>query len=413
MESILAGLASNAMSELHAQNQYSREASLMRKQNAMNQENVLGAYQNQVNGMKMAGLSPAGAMNQAPSVPSVSKGSVGMAENVEFNPENMLLEAQAENLKAQTEKTEAETDKITGADTKNTEADTLLKNASTDEKKALTTQINNINEQYKDENEALKGYGKAMAQKWTESDWFKALKPDTKETIENMANGNTPMTVGGMTALFKTIKSQGDLSEADNKLVKNAFSNAVLETVFTNTDLWNAETEKTLRDNNLKIAQTGNLNKQNEKMDAEIARLKYRFKDIIDSEIDKMDSERNVNNANYWMKLKEKLAFEYENMDLSRAEGRYDNYAWRTLENTVDKLVDILKYFVGFTGAGKFMKATQSLPNEHGYNVPSGKPKSSPWETRGYKKGDKLDESTLKKLTGNDDDGVSNLLKKK
>ena len=392
MESILAGLASNAMSEMHAGNQYNREIKLMRKQNAMNQENVLGAYQNQVNGMKMAGLSPAGAMNQAPSVPSVSKGSVGMAENVEFNPENMLLQAQAENLRAQTEKTEAETDKLTGVDTDNTIADTILKGATTEEKKELTQQIKNINEQYADENTALKGFGKAMAQKWTESDWFKALKPDTKETIQAIADGKTPLTVGSMTALFKAIKSQGDLSDADHKMAKNAFANAVLETIFTNDDLWNAEVEQTKWGVELKKAQKNNLNKQNEKMDAEINKLKYRYKEIIDEEIDKMHSETNVNNAEYWMKLKQKLAMEYENMDLSRAEGRYGNYAWRTLENFTDRLLSILQTIIGVAGAGKFLKgsiAAGSLPNQHGYNVPGGKPKSHPLETRGFKPGDK------------------------
>lgn len=398
MESILAGLASNAMSEFHAQNQYSREAQLMRKQQALNQENVLGAYQNQVNGMKMAGLSPAGAMNQAPTVPQTSKGSVGMAENVEFNPENMLLQAQAENLRAQTEKIEAETNKLTGVDTDNTIADTLLKGATTDEKKELTQQIKNINEQYADENTALKTFGKAMAQKWTESDWFKALKPDTKETIQAIAEGKTPLTVGSMTALYKTINSQEKLSDADHKLVKNAFANAVLETIFTNDDLWNAEVEQTKWGVELKKAQKDNLNKQNEKMNAEIDRLKYRFKEIIDEEIDKMHSETNVNNAEYWMKLKQKLAMEYENMDLSRAEGRYGNYAWRTLENFTDRLLSILQTIVGVAGAGKFLKglnAAGDLPNQNGYNTPSGHPKSDAMETRGFKKGDKPSNGTI------------------
>ena len=63
MVSVLAGLAggaaSNVMSEWHADNQMKREEKLMNKQNAMNRANALDAYSQQVQGLRMAGLSPA------------------------------------------------------------------------------------------------------------------------------------------------------------------------------------------------------------------------------------------------------------------------------------------------------------------------------------------------------------------
>ena len=124
MTSVLAGLAgtavSNATSEWHASKQFNREKQLMGIQNDMNRANALDAYSQQVQGLKMAGLSPALLNGQTPNVAApVSKGSVGMAENVEFDPATLLLDAQRENVEADTEKKKAETEKISGVDTQN------------------------------------------------------------------------------------------------------------------------------------------------------------------------------------------------------------------------------------------------------------------------------------------------------
>lgn len=236
MEQILAGLASNAMSEFHAGQQYNRETNLMRKQNALNKANALDAYRTQVEGMKMAGLSPAGAMNQAPTVPQTSKGSVGMAENVEFDPNTMLLEAQAENLKAQTEKTQAETDKIEGVDTKNVESETdlniarkLWTNADTERVNETAEQIHNANTEWKDENEAIATFGQAWADKIQNTEWFNKLAPDTKATIKSIADGEFDLSIGNMKALENAIKMQKDISDADRTLIKNAFDNVITE----------------------------------------------------------------------------------------------------------------------------------------------------------------------------------------
>lgn len=207
MEGILAALASNAMSEMHAGKQYEREANLMHKQNAMNQENVLGAYQNQVNGMRMAGLSPAGAMNQAPSVASVSKGSVGMAENVEITPEALLMDAQRENIEADTAKKRAEIGNI-DTDTSKKTAEIFYTNAGTDKIKEETQNIKNINDTYKDTNNQLNPMGQAMAQKWQGMEWYNKLSPESRDWIDSVASGNEKLTIGGMDALNKIIKSQ-------------------------------------------------------------------------------------------------------------------------------------------------------------------------------------------------------------
>ena len=127
---VLANLASNAMADVKAETAYDREQQLMRQQNRMNQHNALMAYTNQVQGAKLAGLSPAMLNGASPQVAApVTKGSAPVAENVEFDPAALLMNAQADNLKAQTEKTKAETAKIEGVDTEATRADIDLKAA--------------------------------------------------------------------------------------------------------------------------------------------------------------------------------------------------------------------------------------------------------------------------------------------
>lgn len=277
MEQILAGLASNALSEFHAGQQYNREVNLMRKQNELNKANALDAYRTQVEGMKMAGLSPAGAMNQAPTVPQASKGSVGMAENVEFDPTTMLLEAQAENLKAQTEKTEAEADKIKGVDTKNVEAETDLKTAQTlseaekpanikmdtrkkgfeinktwaesenayaqkpnieaqtDKIKAETgkikvdtTRISQLNEQYKDQNKTLKKIGPQIAQEIIDSPAFEDFDESTKLYFKKVANNELALTVGGIDAVDKLIQSNDKVRSTDKENFNYTLTKKVL-----------------------------------------------------------------------------------------------------------------------------------------------------------------------------------------
>lgn len=239
MEGILSALASNALSEMHAGKQYERESNLMRKQNAMNQENVLGAYQNQVNSMKMAGLSPAGAMNQAPSVPQVSKGSVGMAENVEITPEHLLMNAQRENIEADTAKKRAEIGNVE-TDTSKKTAEIFYTNAGTDKIKEETQNIKNINTTYADTNKQLNPMGQALAQKWQSMEWYNKLNPESKEWIDSVASGNEKLTIGGMDALNKIIQSQKSLSDADRAIVKNAFDNTITEAMYNDPEVMEA-----------------------------------------------------------------------------------------------------------------------------------------------------------------------------
>ena len=118
LASLAAGAAitgvNNMLSEHHANKAHERQLELMEKQNAMNRANALSAYSMQVQGMRMAGLSPAsleGAGNPNVAAP-VSQGSAAQAENVQLDPMNLLLDAQVRNVEAQTNKTNQEAEAV-------------------------------------------------------------------------------------------------------------------------------------------------------------------------------------------------------------------------------------------------------------------------------------------------------------
>lgn len=163
METVLASLAgnmaSNATSEWHASKQMQREQRLMDIQNDMNNANVLNAYSQQVQGLRMAGLSPALLNGQTPNVASpVSKGSVSQAENVELDPSIALMQATADKTREETralENTNDQTDAANDAMTQgliqdfNTEIDDLQKNLAkvkpdTEEYNKIEGRIKNV-----------------------------------------------------------------------------------------------------------------------------------------------------------------------------------------------------------------------------------------------------------------------------
>ena len=226
-------LLSNALADKKQKRQFEQEKELMMLQNRMNNANALSAPMNQVLGLKMAGLNPSIANSQQAPVANVSKGSVGVAENVEANldPQSLLLKAQADNLEANTEKTKQETGNVT-ADTELKFMQTLLASQNAEKIKQEAQNVKNINDAFASENRSIADFGKAMADKWIESDWFDKLAPDTKRTIESIADGKLKLDIGGLRALRSAIDAQSSLSDADRKIVRNAFDNAITESMF-------------------------------------------------------------------------------------------------------------------------------------------------------------------------------------
>lgn len=299
---VLANLASNAMADAKAETAYEREQQLMRQQNRMNQHNALMAYTNQVQGAKLAGLSPAMLNGATPQVAApVTKGSAPVAENVEFDPASLLMNAQAENLKAQTEKTEAETAKIKGVDTENVKADTDLKVANTlltGAEKGLTEaktrtegfrpnqvwaesektyadtektraetgkvkvdarRIGQLNEQYADTNKALKKIGPSVAKSIMNSDAYANFDDNTKVYFRKVADGSLPLSVGALDAVTSLVNANDNIRSKDKEATSYQLAKDVLH--------------EQIADSGVRAA-IAKLPKQTaEKLDAEIAKF--------------------------------------------------------------------------------------------------------------------------------------------
>lgn len=263
----------NVISEVHASNQAKRDAALMRQQNALNKSNILGAYADKVAGLKMAGLNPAlAADGSTPAVATASKASAGMAENVELDPASLLLKAQADNLNADTRKKNAEVGNV-NEDTELKYAQKLFTGANQSKIEEETQNIKNINDTYSSQNRYLKDIGRGMAEKWQASSWYNSLAPQTKDTIDAIASGESPLTVGGMNALKSVIESQEKLSDADRKLIQNAFDNAVTEAMFNDQAVMDSIAQAPKNQQDLLKRQAEKIKAELPKIRAEIANL--------------------------------------------------------------------------------------------------------------------------------------------
>lgn len=266
----------NLLSEAHANKAHSRQLELMEKQNAMNKANALSAYSTQVQGLRMAGLNPAsleGAGNPNVSAP-VSQGSGAQAENVQMDPTAMLIKAQADNLNADTAKKRAEVGNV-NEDTDLKFAQKLFTGANTDKVNQETQNIQNINDTYADTNRSLSEFGRGMAEKWQSSEWYNKLSPQTKDTIDAIASGEMPLTVGGLNALRDVISSQKELSDADRALVQNAFDNAITESMFSDKSIMNAIAREP------KVRQA-KLRSEIAKLNAELPEIRAKVANLID-----------------------------------------------------------------------------------------------------------------------------------
>ena len=255
---VMAGLAlgglqagvNNMFAQHNAEVSYRRQKALMQIQNNMNNANQVGAAMNQVEGLRMAGFNPAmvaGAGSQPGA--TVSQGNADMPQTMPLDfgfAQLALIDAQKRNIDANTDKLEAETTNL-GDTRENIKADTdlkvaqkLLSGANKDKVDEEVTNLRNINDAFAAENESLKSMGEVMANKWKSSDWYKKLAPDTKATVDAIADGSLPLTVGAVRALDKVIKAQKDLSDADRSIVDNAFANAVTESMFKDSKVMSA-----------------------------------------------------------------------------------------------------------------------------------------------------------------------------
>lgn len=268
---LLANLASNAMADVKAAAANEEDRKNMFLQDMINRRNNVLAYSDQVQGAKMAGLSPAMLNGATPTVAApVTKPNAHQAENVEIDPATLLLRAQKDNLDAQTEKTEAETDKIKGVDTDNVKADTDLKVANTlltGAEKGLTEaktrtegfrpnqvwsesektyadtektraetgkvkvdarRISQLNEQYTDTNKALKKIGPSVAKSIMNSDAYANFDENTKVYFRKVADGSLPLSVGALDAVTSLVNANDNIRSKDKEATSYQLAKDVL-----------------------------------------------------------------------------------------------------------------------------------------------------------------------------------------
>ena len=345
MVNVLGALASGALSlgtagvnymlaEKHADNAMSRQQELLSKQYALNQAAQVNALPNQVQGARLAGLNPAGFNGQMSSAQSVGLGSAPKAENVEVSPQDVLMMAQAKNLDADTDKKRAEIGNV-NEDTELKFAQKLFTGADQTKVEHETQTIRNTNDAFASENRAIGKFGQAMAERWMNSDWFDKLSPDTRDSIQSIADGTTPLTVGSMRALTNAVNAQKNLSDADASTVRNAFSNAVIESQFNTDDVFDAIVRDPKVRQDLTTAQT-------DKLRAEIDRISYRYKEVIDEELKKISAETNETKAKAALERAEKrirdLDFKKLKLDpiIRRYEGDILGYFGSMAERVLD-----------------------------------------------------------------------------
>ena len=363
--SILGGLAiaagtsfmNNMFAQKNASDAYQREKQLMDKQHSMNVADTVNAHTYNVEGMRMAGLNPALGQGATPAVPETSKGSADMAQTIPFNSADALAAAQVENVKADTDVKRAQVPQIQ-ADIKSKAADILFKSAGVKKIEAETQNINNLNVEFKAQNDALAGFGQVMAQKWQASPWYVGLAPDTRNTIDALAAGEIPMSVGVMAALEKTIGAQKDLSDADRTLVKNAFDNAVSSAMFSDDSVMRAIAQEPKDKRNLLYKHIDEIDAAMKKIDAEIPNIIQNLKNL--------KSQKNLTDIQAAFEDAKSKAFKAGDLDYLKSQGEYGKWIEKYSE---DRLADIFK-IVPAVAAGRAAGSAVKVPSP----VPESKP---------------------------------------
>lgn len=356
--SILGGLAvaagtsfmNNMFAQKNASDAYQREKQLMDKQHSMNVADTINAHTYNVEGMRMAGLNPALGQGATPAVPETSKGSADMAQTIPFNASDALAAAQIENVKADTDIKRAQVPQIQ-ADIRSKFADILYKSAGAKKIDAETQNINNLNAEFKAQNDALAGFGQIMAQKWQSQPWYAGLAPDTRNSIDALAAGEVPLSVGAMAALEKTIDAQKNLSDADRTIVKNAFDNAVSSAMFSDDSVMRAIAQEPKDKRNLLYKHIDEIDASMKKIDAEIPNIIQNLKNLR--------SQKNLTDVQAAFEDAKSKAFKAGDLDYLKSQGEYGKWVEKYAE---DRLADIFK-IVPAVAAGRAAGSAVKVPS--------------------------------------------------
>lgn len=213
-----------------------------------------------VTGMQQAGLNPAGVTGTG--APSVSPGAAaGASSQLGSVFDGLAQLVAAIKQPSETEKVYAETG-LVQANTERAEAETVKVHQEVQivTPKVLTKMdkeigklsqdirsAKNANDMFDSQRKFLGEHSKAVfagfVQKLQDQGLYDSLSSDTKDTLTKLANGEISIDQGAYDALIKTIDAQIKISDADRKLIDNAFANNLTARKFMDPEVMNALTK--------------------------------------------------------------------------------------------------------------------------------------------------------------------------
>lgn len=214
----------------------------------------------QVTGMQQAGLNPASvagtgapvvspgaAAGASTQLGSVFDGLSQLVQAIKQPSETEKVYAETGLVQANTERAEAETAKVY-QEVKVVTPKVLSKmDQEIDKLRQDVRSAKNANDMFDSQRKFLGEHSKAVfsgfIQKLQDQGTYDSLSSDTKDTLAKLANGELVVDQGSFDALMKTIEAQSKLSDADRKLVENAFANNLTVRQFMDDDVMNALTK--------------------------------------------------------------------------------------------------------------------------------------------------------------------------
>lgn len=216
--------------------QLSNQKELQRHAFDLNQKAVQQQAQLEVNGLRNAGLNPAGADGSgAPAVQagSASVGNVPTLGNIFDGVAEIVQAAKMPTDIANTEANTANTRTNTAATQQ--QIDVVVPKVLDKMDKDIESLVEsirgakNFNDAFEAQDRFLREQSRVifdrMRANLIDKGMFESLAPDTQQTLDDLANGSITVGQGEYDALIKAIDAQLKLSDSDRRFIDNAFAN--------------------------------------------------------------------------------------------------------------------------------------------------------------------------------------------
>lgn len=325
--------------------QFAEQEKLQERANEANSAAVRNQAPLQVTGMQQAGLNPASVTGAG--APAVSSGTAsGAASQLGSVFDGLSQLVQAIKQPSETEKVFAETG-LVRANTEKVEAETaqVHQQVNVVTPKSLSKMdadiaklhqdirsAKNVNDMFDSQRNFLKEHSKsvfaAFIQKLQDSKMYDSLSDDTKDTLSKLASGELIVDQGAYDALIKTIDAQTKISDADKKLIDNAFANNLTVRQFMDSGVMDALTkfpEDTRKE----------LYKRIEKYSKEI--------EGITQDIKTAKTQASLNKALERLHTFNRESAELNDVKWLAKQGRIDDVDVRTSEQSLNNLYELLQ----------------------------------------------------------------------